>query len=457
MFEWPLPRAPVATFFPIADDDRALYKPCPVTWILLVANVVVFFIQLARPEFTDGFAATPARSPRPSMVVNRVAVSPLFFFRRLADDVPVKRCAFPMMVLTCLVAWPIFGQMGEPSDFRVFSDKQGKSIEARILAVSEDRRTIRMRGRDDSTFETAINGLSLDDQQFVRDWLIPDEPGLIRGKVRVFGVLPEGAPIDTSALAATSEVRSVHAAKGGWLVHLENGEVKSFQDKFPKLKNIRYLGVNTVWIAAADLEGKALRRTGDIYHKGLLDGVIEVDAGSGHHIGMRSDGTVKVWGGGYGSGELRDPPVVVADAVAVATTQGEAAVVDSQGLVHVWSPKKGEARSREIGDGVEAIDGGIFHFVVLTRSGEVYEWAGADPGGAQVPSLLVDKGPFRKIRTNGATRAAQREDGTWIAWGMNGAGIVDHINQLGATEDLDFFSEPGKKKHGYVIWVEPET
>ena len=49
--------------------------------------------------------------------------------------------------------------------------------------------------------------------------------------------------------------------------------------------------------------------------------------------------------------------------------------------------------------------------------------------------------------------AAQREDGTWIAWGNNGAGIVDHINSLGPVPDLAFFSEPGKD-HGYVVWIE---
>ena len=47
-------------FFPIADDDRELYKPCYVTWALLIANVLVFFYQLASPEMTYGYSAVPA-------------------------------------------------------------------------------------------------------------------------------------------------------------------------------------------------------------------------------------------------------------------------------------------------------------------------------------------------------------------------------------------------------------
>ena len=62
-------------FFPIADDDRALYRPCYVTWGLLIANVVVFCIQLASPEFTYGFAATPAEITSGKDIVGLVRVA----------------------------------------------------------------------------------------------------------------------------------------------------------------------------------------------------------------------------------------------------------------------------------------------------------------------------------------------------------------------------------------------
>ena len=364
---------------------------------------------------------------------------------------------FPLVALACMVATSATGQEREPSAFRVFSEKQGKSVEARILAVSEDRRTIRLQGRDETTFETAILGLSLDDQQFVRQWLNPGSPGLIRGTVQVFGVLPEGGAIDTSALAGVGKVRSVHAAKAGWFVHLENDEVKTFQDKHPGLTGIRELGINTVWMGLTRHDGKAQTATGELHHEGSLAEVVEIRSGGGNHLARRADGSVQVWGRGYDPRGLQDPPVATNQAIGVASTQGEAALVDDGGNVHVWRPKNREVSSRLVGDGVVKIDSGIFHFVVLTRSGEVYEWTGVNLDRAQVPKALEGQGPFRQIRCNGVTRAAQREDGSWLAWGQNGAGIVDHINQLGPTEDLDFFSEPGKNDHGYVIWIEPGT
>jgi len=45
--------------FPISDDDRHLMKPAWFTLVLLVANVVVFFLQLADPALTYGWSVIP--------------------------------------------------------------------------------------------------------------------------------------------------------------------------------------------------------------------------------------------------------------------------------------------------------------------------------------------------------------------------------------------------------------
>lgn len=45
--------------FPISDDDRHLMKPAWITIILLVANVVVFLMQLADPGLTYGWSVIP--------------------------------------------------------------------------------------------------------------------------------------------------------------------------------------------------------------------------------------------------------------------------------------------------------------------------------------------------------------------------------------------------------------
>jgi hypothetical protein len=69
--------------------------------------------------------------------------------------------------------------------------------------------------------------------------------------------------------------------------------------------------------------------------------------------------------------------------------------------------------------------------------------------------VLADEGPFIKVSCGGLTRTAQRVDGTWIAWGKSGAGVVDHINNLGPVPDLKIFTEPGSDDFGYVVWIEP--
>ncbi|RPJ58827.1 MAG: rhomboid family intramembrane serine protease [Acidobacteria bacterium] len=45
--------------FPIGDDDRELSGPAYVTIFLVIANVVVFLLQIADPELTAGFSVVP--------------------------------------------------------------------------------------------------------------------------------------------------------------------------------------------------------------------------------------------------------------------------------------------------------------------------------------------------------------------------------------------------------------
>lgn len=59
----------------------------------------------------------------------------------------------------------------ETSEQHEFTDKSGKSILAELLGVSEDRRTMRIRREDGLEFESEIIALSLDDQQYIKDWL----------------------------------------------------------------------------------------------------------------------------------------------------------------------------------------------------------------------------------------------------------------------------------------------
>lgn len=46
-------------FFPISDDDQDVNQPAFVTYALLVANVIVFLMQLSSPELTYGWSVIP--------------------------------------------------------------------------------------------------------------------------------------------------------------------------------------------------------------------------------------------------------------------------------------------------------------------------------------------------------------------------------------------------------------
>lgn len=45
--------------FPISDDDRHLSGPAIVTWVLIIANVLLFLYQMAAPDFTYGWSTVP--------------------------------------------------------------------------------------------------------------------------------------------------------------------------------------------------------------------------------------------------------------------------------------------------------------------------------------------------------------------------------------------------------------
>ena len=64
---------------------------------------------------------------------------------------------------------------GQQADFRSFTNKDGQAVEAKVVSVSKDRRTLKGELRNGVEFEMAINLLSLDDQQYLQQW-IKDNP-----------------------------------------------------------------------------------------------------------------------------------------------------------------------------------------------------------------------------------------------------------------------------------------
>lgn len=46
-------------FFPISDDDQDVNSAALVTYALMMANIALFFVQMAHPEFTYGWSVIP--------------------------------------------------------------------------------------------------------------------------------------------------------------------------------------------------------------------------------------------------------------------------------------------------------------------------------------------------------------------------------------------------------------
>ncbi|MDF1858792.1 MAG: hypothetical protein P1U87_01185 [Verrucomicrobiales bacterium] len=69
-------------------------------------------------------------------------------------------------------------------EFHEFTDKKGSKIYAMLLGVSEDNRMMKIRREDGQEFESEINVLCLDDQQFIKAWM-KKKPMLTAGDYRI--------------------------------------------------------------------------------------------------------------------------------------------------------------------------------------------------------------------------------------------------------------------------------
>lgn len=80
------------------------------------------------------------------------------------------RIRLPAGILLFLLV-SLSGDLVQGQDYHEFTDKKGQKIMAALLNVSSDRRMMRIRRVDGQEFETQINVLSLDDQQYIKDWM----------------------------------------------------------------------------------------------------------------------------------------------------------------------------------------------------------------------------------------------------------------------------------------------
>jgi probable HAF family extracellular repeat protein len=217
----------------------------------------------------------------------------------------------------------------------------------------------------------------------------------------------------------------------------------------------------TAWAWGSNESGKLgdgtwdLSRTTPVPVSGLT-GVAAVSGGLHHSLAVKSDGTVWAWGGNYsgqlgrdkGQGNSNTPIPIggIANAVAVAASNGHSLALKSDGTVWAW----GSNFAGELGDGtttdrytpapvtglsgVVAIAAGAGHSLALRSDGTVWAWgynysgqlgsavnvgtANANPVATQVAGLSG----VVAIAGGGAHSLALTADGTVWAWGGNSSG-----------------------------------
>ena len=95
---------------------------------------------------------------------------------------PVTRVValgFAVSALLVAIAYPQStippGPESAVPDWHRFRDKDGNEINARILSLSPDWRQIRIEREDGQRFDFRVTRLSLDDQQYLRTWLLAQQ------------------------------------------------------------------------------------------------------------------------------------------------------------------------------------------------------------------------------------------------------------------------------------------
>jgi sialate O-acetylesterase len=99
----------------------------------------------------------------------------VFFFEGGAGEVLNVKCKGPNMPLQDLPCW-CEQKSATAEPLRVFTNKSGTKIKARIVAISGDK--VKLIRDDDRKFVVPINSLSEEDQNYLKDWMANgiDEP-----------------------------------------------------------------------------------------------------------------------------------------------------------------------------------------------------------------------------------------------------------------------------------------
>jgi|GEM_PF-5048408 len=307
-------------------------------------------------------------------------------------------------VLKAMVAAPAIASPS-PSDFRTFSDKLDRQIEAQAISISEDWSTVRIRTKEGQEFDLEATRLSLDDQQFLKDWLDPrmDIPA---GRLRVFGKRPDGTAVDGDLAEEYEDFVEVYALKSGWLGKRRKGEVIASAEQFQGLGKPTDLYCNTIWSSFIRADGTVWRNAERMISPESLPPAVKSSVGGGSSAVILEDGRVKLWGGRTKSDEPVDPPSPIANAIDLAATQGFVAALINDGTVRCWKYGETGVETFVLDDEIVDIEGSIFNILALSRGGRVFQWGKADPSAVKTPRALQDESG--KLQVTKGPSAASR-------------------------------------------------
>jgi hypothetical protein len=158
--------------------------------------------------------------------------------------------------------------------------------------------------------------------------------------------------------------------------------------------------------------------------------VVAVEAGEGHSVALKRDGSVAAWGGNE-DGQAA-VPVALAAVAAIAAGSRHNLALKNDGTVVAWGANEYGQASVPPGLGdVVAIAAGGYHSLALKSDGSVVGWGWND--AATVPTgaervIAISAGGFHSL--------ALKSDGSVVAWGDNADGQLDVPVGLGGVVDL---------------------
>jgi membrane associated rhomboid family serine protease len=117
-------------FFPISDDDRHLLRPAYVTIVLLVLNVLLFFVQLSSPDFTSGYSVVPWE------IVNGKDLTEPVLLRADGEELEIPQTPGPVPIyLTLLTAMFMHGGWAHLGGNMLYLWIFGDNVEHRFGAL----------------------------------------------------------------------------------------------------------------------------------------------------------------------------------------------------------------------------------------------------------------------------------------------------------------------------------